>query len=94
MTRGLPEIQHAYIFIVKMLFGKKRANYVERGQKEQADCLKGRALQERKRIMLCGIISSPTLLMQEYFYFTVSKFPTNDKNLEYSKEQIQEIMLS
>lgn len=44
--------------------------------------------------MLCGMISSPTLPMQEYPYFTVSKFPINDKNFEYSKEQIWEIILS
>lgn len=66
---------------------------LERGQKEQANCLKGRALQERNRKILCGLISSPTLPMQEYLYFTVSKSPTNDKNFEYSKEQIQEIIL-
>lgn len=98
MTSALPEIQHVsrhtYTFIVKMLLEKKGANYMERGQKEKAGCLKGRALQERNRKMLLGIISSLTLPMQEHLYFTVSKFPIiNKKNLEYSKEQIQGFML-
>lgn len=75
MASGLPEIQHAYTFIVKILFGEKRANYVERGQKEQADCLKGRALQERKRIMLCGIISSPYTSQARVFLFYSQQIP-------------------
>jgi len=72
-----------------MLFGKRRANYLVRGQEEQAEggCLKGRPPWERNRMMLCKGIPTPTFPMQKQLYFTVSGFLSSaNTNLEHSKK--------